>query len=47
MKLPNQSKPVERKTYNANATVSGVNASFWGSTLKIFKKAVKGALNSL
>lgn len=27
MKLPKQSKPVERKTYNANAVAVGANTS--------------------
>jgi hypothetical protein len=27
MKLPQQTKPVERKTYNANAATVGANAS--------------------
>lgn len=35
MKLPKQTKPVERRTYNANAVTAGANASFnWGGLLK-------------
>ena len=33
MKLPNQTKSIEYKTYNANAVSAGVNASGWGSIL--------------
>lgn len=33
MKLPKQTKPVERKTYNANAVAVGANASGWLDTL--------------
>jgi hypothetical protein len=45
MKLPNQTKAVERKTYNANAVTTGVNASF--SIGNILKGAIGGALNSI
>lgn len=35
MKLPTQTKPVERRTYNASAVATGANASFnWGGLLK-------------
>lgn len=48
MKLPNQTKAVDRKTYNANAVTTGVNASFsFGSLLPIAAGALKGALGSL
>lgn len=39
MKLPTQTKPVERKTYNANAVTVGANASFnWGGLLSTAAK---------
>jgi len=40
MKLPIQSKAVERKTYNANAVSVGANASFnWGALAGTVAKA--------
>lgn len=38
MKLPNQTKGVKRKTYDANAVTTGANASFWGSLLSNIAK---------
>jgi hypothetical protein len=35
MKLPNQTKAVERKTYNANAVATGSNPSLLGSLIPI------------
>ncbi len=42
MKLPQQTMPVERKTYNANAVTRGANSSFsfWGTLGDIAKGAV-------
>lgn len=40
MKLPNQTNGVKRKTYDANAVNTGVNASFWGSLLSAAKTAL-------
>lgn len=36
MKLPKQTRAVERKTYNNNAAAVGANASFFGSLIKSF-----------
>lgn len=48
MKLPNQTKAVDRKTYNANAVTTGVNASFsFGSLLPIATAALKGAIGAI
>ena len=48
MKLPKNSMPVERKTYNDDVViVANVNASFWGKTMNILKKAAKGVLGGL
>lgn len=47
MKLPNQSKAIERKAYNANAVSVGANASFWGGLLSTALPMVKGALGAL
>ncbi len=48
MNLPNQTKAVERKTYNANAVTTGVNASFsFGSLVPIGIKALQGALGAI
>ena len=47
MKLPNQTKAVERKTYNANAVAVGANASFsWGGILSGLKTGA-GIANQL
>ena len=35
MKLPTQTKTVERKTYNSNAVSTGSNPSFLGSLIPI------------
>ncbi|AXG69830.1 hypothetical protein KORDIASMS9_02058 [Kordia sp. SMS9] len=45
MKLPNQTKAVERKTYNPNAVAVGANASF--SFGNLLKGAIGGALSSI
>ncbi len=49
MNLPNQTKSIERKTYNANAVTTGVNASFsFGNLLKHAAiGALKGGIGSL
>ncbi|MEM6685127.1 MAG: hypothetical protein AAF617_04965 [Bacteroidota bacterium] len=46
MKLPNQTRAVERKTYNANAVTVGANASFLGALVPILAKAAKGAIGA-
>lgn len=48
MKLPKQTRAVERRTYNNNAVSIGAHASFnWGSLLPIAKGAIGGALNAI
>lgn len=48
MKLPKQTKAVERRTYNNNAVTVGTNASFsWGSLLPLAGGALKGALGAI
>lgn len=48
MKLPTQTKPVERKTYNANAVTVGANASFnWGGLLSNVAKVALPVASSL
>lgn len=48
MKLPNQSKPVERKTYNANTTSSGsAGMGLWEFITKTTKIAGEVALKIL
>ncbi|MEL6557087.1 MAG: hypothetical protein AAFQ94_02820 [Bacteroidota bacterium] len=48
MKLPNQTKAIEKKTYNANAVTSGVNASSFLSALApIATRGLTGAINGI
>jgi len=48
MKLPNQTKAIERKTYDANAVTAGANASFsFGSLLPVLKNVATGVLGAL
>ncbi|MGH1388068.1 hypothetical protein [Kordia sp.] len=48
MKLPNQTKAVERKTYNANAVATGANASSFFSTLaRVGIPALQAGLGAL
>ncbi|MGH1388069.1 hypothetical protein [Kordia sp.] len=44
MKLPNQTKAVERKTYNANAVSAGANTSILGALLPLVASGIIGAL---
>jgi hypothetical protein len=48
MKLPQQTKPVERRTYNANAATVGANASInWGALAGTIGKAALPILAGL
>ncbi|QQX79643.1 hypothetical protein JK628_19330 [Shewanella sp. KX20019] len=48
MKLPTQSKPVERTTYNSNAAGSGAEATgFWSSLSKSALNIAKKVAPSL
>ena len=45
MKLPNQTKAVEQRTYNANAVTEGANASFWSALASAALPIVKKLIN--
>ncbi|MDW3193860.1 MAG: hypothetical protein R8G66_15920 [Cytophagales bacterium] len=47
MKLPVQTRPVERRTYNGDAVTVGAKASFFGSILQspTVQRTLTGALN--
>lgn len=48
MKLPIQTKTVERKTYRSDAVTAGANASFsFASLLPVLQRAAVGALGAL